>query len=351
MPLENLNIRRASLHEVHRRADDRAIVAPTYATELFALHAAGLATFQKRVQQAFQSDAKCLRMTISAHAAGSVSAIGVDLISADDANFVVQSRAMADLLAAAQTSRGYPGGLVVTFDGTVGHPARRFFGIMKAEMHEAFLKGENLQASFVDSVFLSPKTKLYKIGLFVAADEPPGSLPGGWNATVYDSQLTAAERDGAALYFHETFLGLSFPENSAQQTKQFYKKTREFIASAALPEEEKVDLYNGLYSYLKLDREPTVQVATFAARFMSDEVGDNYQRHMRREHFPEEAIQKDISEIAGGMRIRKLRFGGQIMLSGPAQAIADRVQVMPVNGPDGEQWTQITVHGRLESQQ
>lgn len=351
MPLENLTIRRASLHEVHRRADDRNIVPPTYATELFELNAAGLATFQKRVQQAFQSDAKCLRMTINAHAAGSVAAIGVGLIAANDADFVTQSQAMADLLAAAQTSRGYPGGLVVTFDGTVGHPVRRFFGIMKAEMHEAFLKGENLQASFVDSVFLSPKTKLYKIGLFVAADEPAGALPGGWNATVYDSQLTATARDGAALYFHETFLGLAFPVNSAQQTKHFYQKTREFIASAALPEEQKVDLYNGLYSYLKLDREPTVQVATFAERFMSEEVGDDYQRHMRRERFPEEAIQKDISEIAGGMRIRKLRFGGQITLSGPAQAINDQVQVTPIDGPEGEQWTKITVHSRLESQQ
>lgn len=66
-------------------------------------------------------------------------------------------------------------------------------------MHEAFLKGANLQATFVDSVFLSPKTKLYKIGLFVANAHPAGGLPDGWTATVYDSQLTAAERDGAAL--------------------------------------------------------------------------------------------------------------------------------------------------------
>jgi len=60
MPLENFTFRRASLHEVHRRADDCTIVAPTYATEVFELNAAGLATFQKRVQQASQSGAKCL---------------------------------------------------------------------------------------------------------------------------------------------------------------------------------------------------------------------------------------------------------------------------------------------------
>ena len=350
MTLENLTIRRASLHEVHRRADDRTIVTPKYATALFELDAAGLAAFQRRVLQAFQSDAKCMRMVINAHDAGTVAAIGVELMNADDADFVLRSRSFADLLSAAQTSRATPGGVIVTFDGTVNYPARRFFGIMKAEMHDAFLKGANLQARFVDSVFLSPKTKLYKIGLFVSADEPPQALPAGWHATVYDSQLTATERDGAALYFHETFLGLVFPENSAQQTKSFYHKTREFIASATLPEEEKVDLYNGLYSYLKLDREPTVQVATFATRFMPENLGNEYCRHMRRERFPEEAIQKDISEIAGRMRTRKLRFGGQITLSGPAQAINDQVQLAQIDGPEGEHWTQITVRSRLESQ-
>lgn len=351
MPLENLTIRRASLHEVHRRADDRTIVAPTYATQLFELDATGLEVFQRRVLQAFQSDAKCMRMTISAHAPGTVAATGATLVGATDADFVTHSATFADLLAAAQTSRAYPGGLVVTFDGTVGHPARRFFGIMKAEMHEAFLKGEDLQARFVDSVFLSPKTKLYKIGLFTAVDEPPRALPAGWACTVYDSQLTAAARDGAALYFHETFLGLGFPENSAQQTKSFYQKTREFIAAAPISEEQKVELYNGLYAYLKLDRAPIVQVATFAERFMTEEIGDEYRRHMRRQNFPEEAVQKDISEIAGRMRTRKLRFGSQITLSGPAQAINDEVNIAPIEGPEGEQWTQITVRSRLESQE
>lgn len=351
MPLENLSVRRASLHEVHRRADDKTIVPPTYATRLFELDVAGLAVFERRVLQAFQSDAKCMRMTISSHHTGTVAAIGAELVHANDETFVARSTAYADLLATAQTSRAYPGGLVVNFDGTVGYPARRFFGIMKAEMHEAFLKGDNLQARYVDSVFLSPKTKLYKIGLFVALDEPPRPLPTGWAAIVYDSQLTAAERDRAALYFHETFLGLTFPENSAQQTKNFYHKTREFIAAAPVPEEAKVDLYNGLYAYLKLDRSPTVQVATFATRFMDDELGDEYCKHMRREKFPEEAIQKDLSEIAARMRTRKLRFGSHITLSGPAEAINDQVNIAPIEGPSGEQWTQVTVHSRIESQQ
>lgn len=351
MAFENLTIGRVCLHEIHRRADDRNIVPPTFSSQLLNLDARGRGVFQSRVLSAFRSGAKCMQMDIAEHGAGSVSALGAAITTASDEGFVDDSRQFAHLLAGAQTSRQYPGGLVVVFDGTVGHPATRFFGIMKAEMHEAFLKRENLQATFVDSVFLSPKTKLYKIGLFVANDLPTRALPGGWTAMVYDSQLTAAERDGAALYFHGNFLGLAFPQNSAYQTKKFYEKTREFISGAAISEEEKVGLYNSLYTYLKLDRSPTLQTGRFAESYMEEGLADQYREHMQRERFPDIALAKDISEIAGRMRTRKLKFRDQITLSGPAQAIAEFVEVDTIDAPGGGVWTRITVHGRLESQQ
>lgn len=351
MAFENLTIGRVCLHEVHRRADDRNIVPPTFSSQLLNLDARGRAVFESRVLSAFRSGAKCMHMDIAAHGAESVAALGAAITSADDQVFVADSRQFANLLAGAQTSRQYPGGLVVVFDGTVGHPATRFFGVMKAEMHEAFLKSANLQATFVDSVFLSPKTKLYKIGLFIAGAHPAQPLPGGWTAMVYDSQLTAAERDGAALYFHERFLGLTFPQNSAHQTKQFYDKTREFIAGSPIQEEEKVGLYNSLYTYLRLDRSPTLQVGLFAETYMEENLADQYRQHMQRERFPDAAVPKDISEIAGRMRIRKLRFRDQITLSGPAQAISEFVDIDTVDAPGGGVWTRITVHGRLEGQQ
>lgn len=351
MQLENLTIRRVCLHEIYKRADDRTIVAPSFSSELLDLGDQGLSVFRSRVVQAYRSDAKCLEMNISRHNERSVASLGAALVTANDRRFVQQSQTFATLLSEAQTSRGYPGGLVVVFDGTVGHPERRFFAVMKAEMQEAFLKGENLSATFVDSVFLSPKTKLYKIGLFVAQDDPPRIPPDGWRAIVYDTQLTATERDGAAAYFHEIFLGLVFPENAAQHTRQFYTKTRDFIAATNVSEETKVGLYNSLYTYLKVDRSPTLQVGRFAGQYMDDALADEYRAHMRREHFPATAILKDISEIAGRMRTRKLRFGNQIMLSGPSQAIADFVDVEAIEGPRGELWTRLTVHDRLESQQ
>lgn len=350
MPLENLVIKRACLHEIYRRADDRSIVQPTFATHLLNLDVRGRSVFESRVLAAFRSGAKCMQMSIGSYGVESISSLGADLINKNDAEFIQSSRQFAVLLSSAQTSRQHPGGLVVVFDGTVGYPETKFFGVMKAETHEAFLKNNNLQATFVDSVFLSPKTKLYKIGIFVARENPAQALPGGWDASVYDSQLTAAERDGAALYFHEAFLGLRFPENVAQQTKKFYQDTREFIGASSIQEEQKVDLYNGLYAYLKLNRSSTIQVGDFAETYMAEDFGDSYKEFMRSRRFPEEAIPKDISEISDRMRIRKLRFTNQITLSGPAEAIGQLVDVDVINVDGEAARTRIMIRGRLESQ-
>lgn len=250
-----------------------------------------------------------------------------------------------------QQSRSIPGGLVVVFDGTVGNPALPFFGVMKAEMHEGFVRGQNLSAEFVESLFLSPGNKLYKIGLFRAKAAPGAPLPGGWTATLYDRQMSALNRDGAAGYFHGNFLGLAIPEDSAFQVRTFWEKTREFIKQSDMDEEAKIDLYNGLHTYLKVDQAQQIQVSEFAERFMADDLGDAYVAHMRRARVPEAAIAKDLSEIKGRLRLRRFRFPEKIVLSGPPEAITDLVTVEKIDGEDGKSWTQITVRGELQSQE
>ena len=110
-----------------------------------------------------------MAMNIKRVEAEDIAARGAAIVLTTDGEFVRQSHAFADKLAEAQTSRQYPGGLVVVFDGSVGRESLPFFGVMKAELHEGFLKQDDLQATFVQDLFLTPKTKLYKIGMFVAS--------------------------------------------------------------------------------------------------------------------------------------------------------------------------------------
>lgn len=352
MPLQNLTVNRICLHEVHRRSDAGAVVEPTLGTELLDLRGPAMDAFRSRVIAAFKSNSQCMEMMIRAYGDGSVISNGLRLIEAADQDYITISGLFADALAGAQTSRQMPGGLVVIFDGTIGSPATSFFGVMKAELHEGFIKTDDLQARFVSDLFLSPKTKLYKIGLFVSDGlRPRPELPDGWSAIVYDSAMSAAQRDNAATYFYSSFLGLDIPENAAQQVRKFFEHTRAFIRNSDLTDEEKVDLFNGLYTYLKLDRGNTIQTSRFAETFMNEDLSEKYLQHMRRERFPTTALAKDLSEVSGSLKLRKLKFPRSITLSGPSDAVRELVTVATVDGDSGTLWTQITIRGQIEAQE
>lgn len=351
MPLENVTINRVCLHEVYQRGDGGVVPPPSYGAGLLALPPQAMNAFRGRVIAAFKSNAQCMEMSIRDFGQGSVLANGAHLLGLRNDDVVIHSRVFADALAAAQISRQIPGGLMVVFDGTLGNPATPFFGVMKAELHDGFVKTDDLQAQFVSDLFLSPKTKLYKIGLFISDGATPRpELPEGWSATVYDSTMTASQRDAAATYFYSSFLGLDIPDNAAQQVKKFFEQTRDFIRGTNLPETDKVDLYNGLYSYLKLDRGNTIQTSRFAETYLDDELADDYLAHMRQQRFPTGAVAKDISEIAGVLRLRRYKFPRAIALVGPPEALEELVTITPVQGEDGEAWTQVVIRGQIQSQ-
>lgn len=352
MPLLNLTVNRICLHEVHRRPDEGPQKKPTYGAGLLHLGTEAMDAFRQRVVAAFKANAQCMEMSIRDFGPGSVVAHGVELLGKRGQNFVAKSQVFADALANAQASRQIPGGLMVVFDGTVGNPATPFFGLMKAELHEGFIKKEDLQAEFVNDLFLSPKTKLYKIGLFIedGAKIRP-ALPKGWQPIVYDSAMTASQRDGAATYFYSTFLGLNVPDDAAQQVKRFFEETKEFIRSTKLAEEDKVELFNGLYAYLKLDKGNTVQTSKFGKTYMEDDLADDFLAHMKGKRFPTAAIAKDISELSGMLRWRKLKFPRSITLTGPPDAISELVSIDTVPGEDGKTYTRVMINGELQSQE
>lgn len=351
MLLENFSIRRVTLHEVYRRADDGSIQQPLRGTRQLALEGDARRAFQSRIIGAFRSDAKCMEMEVLEPFAGSAAEKGLALLRTNDAGFVRDSFEFAELLAQAQTSRSYPGGIVACFDGLVGHPARRYFAVMKAELQEAFLREDDLQATFVDNLFLSPKAKLYKIAIFVENNEDAARLDERFTPYVFDSNLSARNRDGAATYFHSSFLGLEMPENSAFLVRRFFESSKEFIASADLHPEERVDLFNSLYSYLKVERAPTIQIGEFAERFLAGDVEQQYRDFMRDRGVPGRALPRDLSEVEGQLRMRRVRFPRKIQLSGPPEAVADLVTIEDIEGDNGRQWTRITVRGRVEGQE
>ena len=94
----------------------------------------------------------------------------------------------------------------MVFTGTAGNPPRQIVGVVKAETHSGFRHTSNLQVQYLKDLFMGPQTKLFKIGVFLYAGTTPAPpLPADWEAVVYDKQMTAKNRDGAANYFYEPF--------------------------------------------------------------------------------------------------------------------------------------------------
>jgi hypothetical protein len=354
MSFENFVVNRVILHEVFRRNDERQVVPPRYGGQLVVLSPDAEDVFRSRVIDAMGSSSQSMEMAISDVADGSGVHIAHSLVGATDGEFTVRSQAFADRLARVQVSRMLPGGILIVFDGHIGAAARRIVGILKAETHGGFRRqvdNGRLTVSFFNDLFLSPQTKLYKIGVFVQDAIAP--FPGGWQALVYDSLMSAGNRQAAAQYFYEQFLGCKIPDNSPQLTKKFFDATRDFIKGLNVSEEDKSDLLTGLYTYVKVDNSPTIQVSAFANNYLDVNVRDQYAASMAEAQFPTIAVNKDTSDLKNTLKNRKVSFSRSIKLTAPPDAFEELVQLQSLEGagPDGETWTKIVIRDRIRDQE
>lgn len=354
MSFENFVVNRVILHEVFRRNDERQVVPPRYGGQLVTLSPDAEDVFRSRVIDAMGSSSQSMEMAISETAEGSGVHIAHSLVDAADNDFVTLSQAFADRLARVQVSRMLPGGIVIVFDGHIGAPARRIVGILKAETHGGFRRqvdNGRLSVSFFNDLFLSPQTKLYKIGVFV--QDRAAAFPDGWQALVYDSLMSAGNRQGAAQYFYEQFLGCKIPDNSPQLTKKFFDMTRDFVRGLNISEEDKSDLLTSLYTYVKVDNSPTVQVSAFANTYLDVNVRDQYTTSMAEAQFPTNAVNKDTSDLKNALKNRRVSFSRSIKLTAPPDAFEELIQLESLEGagPDGQTWTRIVVRDRIRDQE
>lgn len=361
MDFQNLSVARVIIHQVFKRQLDRQIVQPVYGASVAQLGRNEISALQERVLAALGSGSKCMEMQIIRFDLQSALHVARTLADDDEALFIRHSTEMANLLAGAQTSLNIPGGILVVFSGTANYPPKRIVGVIKAEPHEGFTfeeTGTDLALKYLRNLILTPQTRLYKIGVFVEA-VPEVSAEGsanGWEAYVYDDLMLEANRDRAAQYFYDRFLGCNIPVDGARQTRAFYELTRKFIAAIDVPEGDKIDLNTGLYTYLKVDQSPTLDRLTFANQYLPPTMRDAYINHMDQNHFPAIAVAKDLTNLQTQLKRRSFIFGSDVRLSAPAERFSELVTIETVEGEhtddeSASRWTRIIVRDVIRAEQ
>lgn len=338
--LENLRISDVAVHEVFARGPDRRLVQPEYALALENLSVEAMTAFRQRVTDALSAKAKSVEMQIIRTGVGSFQGDAATLIGLGTSDaFLQASRRAADRLAEAQTSQSIPGGIVIVFRGITGATDLPFVAVIKAEVQEGFRRrreGAVVITEFVNDLFLTKATRLYKLGFMVAN----GTAPFGddaWRCLVFDHHIVASNREAAAIYFYESFLGCGFREDSAYETAKFFNLTKEFAAKSIGDRAERHRVQDSLFTYIKNEQAPTFTVDEFAERYVPLEIRDRYQTFMRNKQFPERAVRRDTAGLGSRLKRRRFKYGTDIEFSVSPEAMSEgRVTIETKDAVNGQ---------------
>lgn len=352
MIIENLKIGRIAIHEVFQREDDRKAALPVYADQLERWPTEAVEAFKTRITEALSAQAKSIEMQIVEVDASSHLKNASDLINADDQHFLRESRSTADRLVRAQLHRNIPGGILVVFDGTVGALNFPFLGAIKAETQSGFRRHEDekkkIITEFLNNVFLTPATRLFKIAVFVL-EENGKKPPVGWRAFVFDSNISQSHRESAAQYFYEAFLGCVLPEDGAYETSRFFDLTKDFVRKADLTGEVKRKLVDSLITFVQADNAKTFTADEFAQTYLPVHLRDAFGNYVDAKQFPMRAVVRDTSQMGNKLKRRRFRFGSDIEFSTTPEALNDKTVVLKTGkatdfgGAGKDIWTQITI--------
>lgn len=352
---EGFCISRIIFHKIFKR-DENGIVPPVYNSSCETLAPKEKSTIEERIVKAIGNNSKALQMDVIKNGEGSVFkyVIPAFVRQLDEAEFIGLSKNITDKLVEAQSTRRMPGGVVAVFEGKTGIHSQRYIGIIKAEEDNGFTlesADSRLLLKFIDDLLLTKNQKIYKVAIIIDKGEGKSTRdPGDVDVYIYDSNNNVAHADARVTYFYDAFMGCTFQKSSEILTRNFYNSTKTFInTSDEISSERKIDLVGALYSYLKFNASPIINVEEFANTYFAEaEIKDKYAKFMEERKIPTNSIHKDLSLISSKLKKRKIRFTNSITLEAPVDDF-DRTVVIKEN--DNDNSTVITIKAKISSEE
>ena len=352
---EALSIDKMVAHTIFARTKDGMLVPPQLSDQLITLDTDSKDLVQIRVTEALGSASHGIEIHVENSNAGSFMQVAAPTIRANSADFVANSKVLAQALADAQTNPKWPGGVLIVLSGKVGKNQHPYIAVIKAETDKGFNIVEvngSVNLTLIKKMLLSQTQRLYKIGLIVeiSYQAPVDNLysPDNYRYFLFDHLLTSTETKSAAAYFYNAFLGMNIIGSSKYQTRKFYESTKTFINTMPIEAGERTELLEALRSELRSNK-GTMSVATFADEHLPKEHQTDYKKSMQEVGLPDTAMIKDLSYIKAKLRRpRRVDFSTGIKIQVPADIdFKEHIKVGPqVNG-----FTQVEIKGVVQGQE
>lgn len=333
MDFKNLKVSDIIIHQIYKRNEKSEIIQPFISKKIIELDAKGMLEFQTRIIESCGDNSHSAEMKIKDDSKDSLFQNAATLLTLKSKSFVQQSEIFAHKLADAQSSRKYPDGLLVIFTGTVGKNNLRYTGLLKAEPQHGFSKqddGDTISLKYLDDLVLTPAQKYYKLGIYIEKKESKSSSlrnKDDFSIIVYDQKLTEKETRLGSIYFYESFLGCEFAPTDKKLTQDFYDLTKTFIKNNFTEEEERLDMLNSLYTYLKNDLSTLVSPKDFSDKYIIPEKKDKFEVFFKEQKFPARSINKDTSYIQNKLKRRTIKFNSKVTITAPSESFEKLVHI------------------------
>lgn len=363
MNFENLKIKKVISHFIYQYADHTETSSPPFISKnVITLNDFAKKTLINRLLRVLGRDSKSIKMQISDTSIESCFEYINKALLNNRKDFILQSQNIANRLANIQKKDGrLPGGLLIIIYATVTKSDLDCIIVIKAEEQSAFqkkmVKNKNsLSLNLLNDLFLTPQSKLYKVGVFIKKNMTNDftkleEIAQNFTAILYDSNFTK-DLKSAAKYFYHSFLGLSIPEDGKVLTRNLYIQTSDFINKMDISQEKKVDLQNALYIELKTNTSSTISTTTFAKNYLDDDTQNKYIDAMKEANLPDIEILKDTSLIKDMLKLRCYYFSNGVKITSPSEN--DSVEFISTDEEipkiDREKSTLICIKGVLSKQ-
>ncbi|MFY1668992.1 nucleoid-associated protein [Plantactinospora sp. WMMB334] len=235
------------------------------------------------------------------------------------ADLIPASKRLAELLRDVQKGNASAGMLMVAQCLVLDAPALLIVKFEQEKGLRAQPKDDNgrtvFDMQFLNDLFLTNKSKVFKVGLFSLAEPATGTLA-GWAA---DKQNSGGK---VATYFLEAYLGCQHLEEPEELTRRFYDESLEWINKHVETPSRRSRYVIAVMAEMQSERD-SIAVDRFAETHLDPvEDADRYEQFLRARGVPR-FFQKATAQVQSRLEQMQIGFSNGITVVFPISALED----------------------------